>query len=54
MRRCVFEKDPLRIFAIGASILLVVVAQPDEELANRTQKRCSAMVSLGRRKVLGS
>ena len=39
MRRCVFGKDTLRLFPIRAQQSTLVVAQPDERLANRTQKR---------------
>ena len=35
---CGLEKDVLRLFPIGASSLPVVVAQPDETLANKTQR----------------
>ena len=38
IRRCVCGKDTLCLFPLGTSSLLIVVAQPDEKLANRTQK----------------
>ena len=41
-------------FPLGPSNLPVVVAQPDKSLATKTQKKCSALVWLDRRKVPGS
>ena len=38
LRRCVLGKDNLSIFPIRAKLSTFVVAQPDERLANRTQK----------------
>ena len=38
MRRCVLGKDTLSVFSIGPSNLPAVVDQPDEIIANRTQK----------------
>ena len=38
MRRCVFVKDTLRSFPIGANQSTRCGGQPNERLANRTQK----------------
>ena len=51
MRRCVLGKDTLRLSPLGPSNPPVVVVQPDKRLANRTKKRCSALVWLDRRRV---
>ena len=53
MRRCVIGKNIYAYFPLGSSSLPVVVTQPDERLANRIQKKCSALVWLDRRRVPG-
>ena len=46
MRRYVLGKDTLPYFPLRPTSLTVVVAKTDETLANRTQKRCCALVWL--------
>ena len=43
---CPWERHFTLISLWGPSSLLVVVAQPDKRLANRTKKGCSALVRL--------
>ena len=46
MRRFVLGKDSLRFFRLGPSTLPVMVAQPDERLANRTHESALRWCSL--------
>ena len=54
MCRRVLRKDSLRLISTGSSSLPVLVPQPNERLAKRTQKSGSALLRSHRRRVIGS